>query len=95
MTFDKAISVAPMMDMTDRHCRAFMRVLSPNVRLYTEMVVTGSVIHGDQERFLGFDTSEHPVALQLGGSDPAKLAQCAAPQPGNFRRSVHLLQRAR
>ena len=64
-----------MMDWTDRHCRAFHRILAPHARLYTEMVHAQAVIHGDRERLLGFDASEHPVALQLGGSDPAHLAQ--------------------
>jgi tRNA-dihydrouridine synthase A len=71
------ISVAPMMDWTDRHCRYFHRLLSPNARLYTEMVTTGALIHGDRERFLRFSPQEHPVALQLGGSDPQALADCA------------------
>jgi tRNA-dihydrouridine synthase A len=71
------LSVAPMMDWTDRHCRAFHRVLAPNARLYTEMVHAQAVIHGDRERLLGFDSSEHPVALQLGGSEPAHLAEAA------------------
>ena len=66
-----------MMDWTDRHCRAFHRVLAPGALLYTEMVHAQAVIHGDRERLLGFDASEHPVALQLGGSDPALLAQAA------------------
>jgi tRNA-dihydrouridine synthase A len=66
-----------MMDWTDRHCRAFHRVLSRRARLYTEMVTTGAVIHGDRERLLGFDAVEHPVAVQLGGSDPADLARAA------------------
>lgn len=70
------ISIAPMMDWTDRHCRYFHRLISPHVRLYTEMVTTGAILHGDRDRFLRFDTSEHPVALQLGGSDPAALAEC-------------------
>jgi tRNA-dihydrouridine synthase A len=70
-------SVAPMMDWTDRHCRAFHRVLSRRARLYTEMVTTGAVLHGNRERLLGFDGREHPVAVQLGGSDPAALAQVA------------------
>ncbi len=70
-------SVAPMMDWTDRHCRALHRVLSSRTLLYTEMVTTGAVIHGDRERLLGYDDSEHPVALQLGGSDPADLAASA------------------
>jgi tRNA-dihydrouridine synthase A len=71
------ISVAPMMDWTDRHCRYFHRLLSPNVRLYTEMVTTGALIHGDRDRHLRFDASEKYVALQLGGSEPADLAECA------------------
>jgi tRNA-dihydrouridine synthase A len=64
-----------MMDWTDRHCRVFHRLLAPNARLYTEMVHAQAVIHGDRGRLLGFDPVEHPVALQLGGSDPAHLAQ--------------------
>ena len=71
------ISVAPMMDWTDRHCRTFHRVLAPGALLYTEMVHAQAILHGDRERLLGFDDSEHPVALQLGGSDPAHLAQAA------------------
>ncbi|EGF91258.1 tRNA-dihydrouridine synthase A [Asticcacaulis biprosthecium C19] len=70
-------SVAPMMDWTDRHCRAFHRALTKRALLYTEMVTTKAVIHGDRERLIGFSDIEHPVALQLGGSDPAELAQCA------------------
>lgn len=69
------ISVAPMMDWTDRHCRWFHRQLSQHTRLYTEMVVADAVIHGPRDRLLGFDEIEHIVALQIGGSDPAKLAQ--------------------
>lgn len=71
------LSVAPMMDWTDRHCRAFHRVLAPDALLYTEMVHAQAILHGDRERLLGFDDSEHPVALQLGGSDPNHLAQAA------------------
>ena len=71
------LSVAPMMDRTDRHCRFFHRLLSRHTRLYTEMLTAGAVIHGDRDRLLGFDTAEHPVALQLGGSEPAMLAQAA------------------
>lgn len=67
------LSVAPMMDWTDRHCRYFHRLLSPHARLYTEMVTAPALVHGDRERLLGFDRSEHPVALQLGGSDVAEL----------------------
>ena len=69
------LCVAPMMDWTDRHCRVFHRILAPHARLYTEMVHAQAVIHGDRDRLLGFDAVEHPVALQLGGSDPAHLAQ--------------------
>lgn len=71
------LSVAPMMAWTDRHCRYFHRLLAPSARLYTEMVTIGAVIHGDRERLLGFHPAEHPVALQLGGSDPAELAETA------------------
>ncbi|MBN9480719.1 MAG: tRNA dihydrouridine(20/20a) synthase DusA [Bordetella sp.] len=70
-------SVAPMMDWTDRNCRAFHRALSTRALLYTEMVTAPAVIHGDRDRLLGFDAVEHPVALQLGGSDPAQLAEAA------------------
>jgi tRNA-dihydrouridine synthase A len=70
-------SVAPMMDWTDRHCRVFHRLMSRRARLYTEMLTTGAIIHGDRKRLLGFDPSEHPVALQLGGSEPADLATAA------------------
>src|SRR5262245_18471279 len=70
-------SVAPMMDWTDRHCRFFHRLLTRHTLLYTEMVTTGAVLHGDRKRLLGFDPGEQPVALQLGGSDPARLAQAA------------------
>jgi tRNA-dihydrouridine synthase A len=70
-------AIAPMMDWTDRHCRAFHRQLSRRARLYTEMITTGAVIHGDRQRLLGFDACEHPIALQLGGSDPEALATSA------------------
>ena len=73
----RRFSVAPMMDWTDRHCRFFLRLLSKNALLYTEMVTTGALLHGDAERFLHHDVSEHPLALQLGGSTPADLAACA------------------
>ncbi|TMV79294.1 tRNA dihydrouridine(20/20a) synthase DusA [Thioclava sp. BHET1] len=69
------LSVAPMMDWTDRHCRVFHRILSRRALLYTEMVTAPAIVHGPRERLLGFDATEHPVALQLGGSDPAELAQ--------------------
>lgn len=71
------ISVAPMMDWTDRHCRYFLRLIAPHVRLYTEMVTVGALLHGDSERFLRFNESEHPIALQLGGSDAMDLAKCS------------------
>ncbi|WP_352566236.1 tRNA dihydrouridine(20/20a) synthase DusA [Mesorhizobium sp. M0103] len=71
------VAVAPMMDWTDRHCRFFHRQLTREALLYTEMVVADAVIHGARERLLGFDDSEHPVALQLGGADPGKLAEAA------------------
>jgi tRNA-dihydrouridine synthase A len=69
--------IAPMMDWTDRHCRVFHRLMTRRARLYTEMLTTGAIIHGDRRRLLGFDASEHPVALQLGGSDPRDLATSA------------------
>lgn len=69
------LSVAPMMDWTDRHCRYLHRLMSRRTLLYTEMVTAAAVIHGPRDRLLGFDPTEHPVALQLGGSDPAELAQ--------------------
>src|SRR5690606_32050814 len=72
-----AFCVAPMVDLTDRHCRYFHRLLSRRARLYTEMLATGAVLHGDRERLLGFDASEHPVALQLGGSEPSELPAAA------------------
>jgi tRNA-dihydrouridine synthase A len=71
------LSVAPMMDWTDRHCRYFHRLLTRHTRLYTEMVTTGALIHGDVPRHLDFNVEEHPVALQLGGSEPTDLAHCA------------------
>ena len=71
------LSVAPMMDWTDRHCRYLHRLLTRHTRLYTEMVTTGALLHGDVPRHLDFNAEEHPVALQLGGSEPADLAQCA------------------
>ncbi len=74
---DWRLSVAPMMDWTDRHCRYFHRLLSRRARLYTEMVTTGALLHGDVPRHLDFDPAEQPVALQLGGSEPAELAAAA------------------
>jgi tRNA-dihydrouridine synthase A len=71
------LCVAPMMDWTDRHCRFFLRLVTRHARLYTEMVTSGALLHGDVRYHLEFDPAEHPVALQLGGSDPALLAACA------------------
>jgi tRNA-dihydrouridine synthase A len=74
---DRRFSVAPMMDWTDRHCRAFHRVLTRRALLYTEMAVDQALIHGDPERLIGFDPAEHPVAVQLGGAEPETLAQAS------------------
>jgi len=77
-TLDHRFCIAPMMEWTDRHCRFFHRLLTRRALIYTEMVTTGAVIHGDRARLLGYDPAEHPVALQLGGCEPRTLAQCAA-----------------
>ncbi|MEO0327759.1 MAG: tRNA dihydrouridine(20/20a) synthase DusA [Pseudomonadota bacterium] len=74
----KIIAVAPMMDWTDRHCRYFHRLMTQKTLLYTEMVVADAIIHGDRDYLLGFDETQHPLALQLGGSDPEALAKAAA-----------------
>jgi tRNA-dihydrouridine synthase A len=73
----RRFNIAPMMEWTDRHCRFFHRLMTRRALLYTEMLTTGAVLRGDRARLLGFDTAEHPVALQLGGSDPQALAECA------------------
>jgi tRNA-dihydrouridine synthase A len=73
----KTVSVAPMMGYTDRHARYFLRLISKHVLLYTEMVTTGAVLHGDRAQLLKYHPAEHPLALQLGGSDPVELAECA------------------
>ncbi|MEJ2426288.1 MAG: tRNA dihydrouridine(20/20a) synthase DusA [Candidatus Thiodiazotropha sp.] len=73
----RRFSIAPMLDWTDRYCRYFLRLISQHTLLYTEMVTTGAILHGNQARFLDFDPLEHPVALQLGGSDPRELAASA------------------
>lgn len=70
--------VAPMLDWTDRHCRYFMRLMTKRARLYTEMITSPAILHGNRDLLLGFDASEHPVACQLGGSDPEELAKAAA-----------------
>jgi tRNA-dihydrouridine synthase A len=74
---NRRISIAPMMEWTDRHYRFFARQISANALLYTEMITTGAILHGDFERYLKFDAQEHPIAVQLGGSDPKALAKCA------------------
>jgi tRNA-dihydrouridine synthase A len=74
---DRRLSVAPMMDWTDRHCRYFHRLLAPRALLYTEMITTGAILRGDRARLLGFDPAERPLALQLGGCEPMELAACA------------------
>jgi len=73
----RRICVAPMLDWTDRYYRYFLRLISQHALLYTEMITTGAILHGDRDYHLAFDTAEHPLALQLGGSDPAALAACA------------------
>lgn len=77
-SIDRRLSVAPMMDWTDRHCRFFLRQFSPRVLLYTEMIVAQAIVKGDRRYLLEFDPAEHPVALQLGGAEPALLAEAAA-----------------
>jgi tRNA-dihydrouridine synthase A len=74
---DRRLSVAPMMDHTDRHCRYFLRLISKHILLYTEMITTGAIIHGDRKRLLSYSPIEHPLALQLGGSNPEELGHCA------------------
>src|SRR5271167_974423 len=75
--WNRRFAIAPMMEWTDRHCRFFHRLLTRRALIYTEMLTTGAVLRGDRARLLGFDPFEHPVALQLGGSDPARLAEAA------------------
>jgi tRNA-dihydrouridine synthase len=84
---DYRFSVAPMMDWTDRHCRVFHRLLTRRARLYTEMLTTGAILHGDRARLLSFDASENPLALQLGGSVPRDLAAAARWIPRPFKSS--------
>lgn len=74
---NRLISIAPMMDCTDRHDRYFLRLIAPHVLLYTEMLTANALIHGDYQKLLAYDKLEHPIALQLGGSDPSALAHCA------------------
>src|SRR5687767_2530979 len=77
VVIDRRISVAPMMDWTDRHCRYFLRQFSPRLLLYTEMIVAQAIVRGDRRYLLEFDPAEHPLALQLGGADPAMLEEAA------------------
>ena len=72
-----AVSVAPMLDWTDRHCRYFYRLLSKNTQLYTEMITAKAILNGDKNRLLDFNAEENPLTLQLGGSDPSEMAKCA------------------
>src|SRR6187402_1391734 len=76
-TLNRRFTAAPMMDWSDSHCRSFWRLLSKHTVFYSEMITTGAIIHGDRKRFLDFNACEHPLALQLGGSDPKALAECA------------------
>ena len=84
------LCVAPMMEWTDRHCRVFHRILAPEALLYTEMVHANAVLRGDRERLLGFDPVEHPLALQLGGSEPDVLAEATAIAAGRGYDEVNL-----
>jgi len=74
---NRTVSIAPMMGCTDRHARYFLRLISRKALLYTEMVTTGAILHGDRDRLLRFDARELPLAIQLGGSEPAELAECS------------------
>ncbi len=74
---DRRLAVAPMMERTDRHCRFLLRLISPHALLYSEMITSGAILHGDRPRLLDFDERERPLALQLGGCDPGELAACA------------------
>jgi len=87
---DRRLSVAPMMDWTDRWCRQFHRLLTARALLYTEMITTGAILHGGAERHLAFDADEQPVALQLGGSEPAELARAARIAQGFGYREINL-----
>ena len=77
MRLDRRFCIAPMMDCSDKHNRFFLRLFSPHILLYTEMVTAAAIVHGDRERLLGFNQEEHPVAVQLGGSNPEQLYQAA------------------
>jgi tRNA-dihydrouridine synthase A len=90
MTPSRRFCIAPMMEWTDRHCRYFHRLLTRRALSYTEMLTTGAVLHGDRQRLLGFDAFEQPVALQLGGCDPAELAECARIGEGYGYREINI-----
>ena len=90
----RTLSVAPMLDWTDRHFRYLARQISRHAWLYTEMINAGAIIHGDPARFLEYNDCEHPIALQLGGSDPAQLAQ-AAKKVAQYQPQLRLPQPAR
>src|SRR5688500_17169244 len=90
MSLDRRLSVAPMMDWTDRHCRSFHRVLTRRTLLYTEMVTAAAILRGDWRRLLAHSPAEHPLALQLGGDDPADPAACAELAEGLGFREVNL-----
>ena len=77
MGLDRRFCIAPMMDCSDRHNRFFLRLFSSHILLYTEMITAAAIVHGDRERLLGFNREEHPVAVQLGGSNPEQLYQAA------------------
>ena len=83
MQFNRRFSVAPMMEWTDRHCRFFHRLLTRRALLYTEMLTTGAVLHGDRARLLRYDPAEHPLALQLGGSRSARARRLRAHRRGS------------
>lgn len=87
---DRRLSIAPMMDHTDKHFRYFMRLLSKHAVLYTEMITTGALIHGDRKRFLDYNEIEHPLAIQLGGNNPVDLAECAHISEGEGYDEVNL-----
>jgi tRNA-dihydrouridine synthase A len=89
-TIDRRVSVAPMMEWTDRHCRYFLRGFSPRVLLYTEMITAAAIAHGNRERLLRYSAEEQPLALQLGGSDPALLAAAARAGAGSGYREINL-----
>ncbi len=87
---DRRLSIAPMLDHTDKHFRYFMRLLSKHAVLYTEMITTGALIYGDRQHFLDFNSEEHPIAIQLGGSNPDDLATCAKMAEGEGYNEVNL-----